>query len=508
MSNYPEIRKRMTVIQAKKHHLNFMQHCWQMKDPFIVGLHTRKICEYIDQAVEDFKQGKSTYLRIKVHPRAGKSDLVSRYLPARFIGEFPDDSVMNISYAKHLAESFSRFGMNLVQSEQYRELFPDVRLDRSAAGNWNIKTYNPVIDDYVHQQGQVLASGLTSGINGQGYSLGILDDYISGRADAESSTTREKIWNEFTDSFLMRRAPVSITIVLATQWHIDDIHGRIQNRNDLDHPDYNPDFPQFESLSFPAERDAAESELAKEYPGEYLFLERFSEEHYRSLFGSMSPYSAAALLNCDPVPREGGILNTNGVVWHNDLADFPRIPYFRVWDYAHTSKERTGADPDYTGGTLIGFERGALNPATRMPTWKIWILDYSQFREGAVERDRKIREIANKDGDLVKILVECSVDSKDGYNYLKKQLSGIYSVKAVFPKGDKVQRCTPVEPIFEAGNIHVMRAPWNKVWLSGIQRFDGSGKTHDEMVDNITAGFHYAQFAIKIASRKVAYGRV
>jgi len=484
-----------------------MKYCWRKDDEeFLEGLHTRLICERIDKALEDFRQGKSTYLRIKIHQRAGKSDLVSRNLPPRFIAEFPDKEVMDVSFSNPKAESFSRAGMKLVKSRQFKELYPHVAVDRAAAGNWNVKTYDHDLEQYMERAGQVFAAGM-SGVTGDGAHLAILDDYCGSRADAESPTFRQKSWEEFTGSFLTRLAPVHIVIVLATQWHVDDIHGRIDAKNDPEDEDYDPDFPEFETMSFPASKINAPEDLAKQYPGEFLFLERYSSAWYKGQLAQLGIYAASAMMECDPVPRSGGILNTDNLIYHNSVDDFPQIPYSRVWDYAHSAEGRVGADPDYTGGTLLGFQKGARNPATGLYTWSLWILDYDQFRLGAVERDSKIRQIADKDGRLVTILVETSLDSKDGYLYLKNQLGGVYSVLPVQPRGDKVQRCTPVEPIFEAGNVHVLRAPWNKTWKTALQRFDGSGKTHDEPVDNITAGYEYYKHAVKVNGRKITYGR-
>ncbi|MET5115488.1 hypothetical protein AAHH79_34700, partial [Burkholderia pseudomallei] len=78
--------------------------------------------------------------------------------------------------------------------------------------------------------------------------MGIVDDYCKNRQEAESHTKRETCWEWFTDVFMTRRAPVSITIVLASRWHVDDLIGRIQKEQLRDER-----FPKFESIIFPAE---------------------------------------------------------------------------------------------------------------------------------------------------------------------------------------------------------------------------------------------------------------
>jgi phage terminase large subunit-like protein len=468
--------------QAKRKHQDFMDYCWRKgKDnPLVVGLHTRKICEKIDEAMDKYRRGISSYLLINVHHRSGKTDIVSRYLGAHFLGEFPDAEVMQVTYQANLASNLSAFGRNVFRSEQYRRLYPDIRLSKET----NKKNDWVVCDnDGKETGGKLYASGLQSGLTGNGFSLGILDDYFKGRAEAESRVQRDNAWHAFTDDFMTRRAPVTIVIVLATQWHWDDVSGRIRSEMKK-----NPDFPQFETLAFPARRRDAKNK--DEYPGEFLFLERYPESWYREQYATLGKYSAAALMDCDPQMRGGGILSTDGIVFHD--ADDKAIPsktavqWARVWDLAHTEKQRSGDDPDYTSGTLLAFERRPGDPVPHL-----WVKHRARFRDGAVERDNKIRFNAMKDGNFAKQVVESSLDAKDAYHYLRKAMPEI-SWNKIITKGDKVVRCTPLEPIFEAeGHVHVIRGEWNDEWIDELQKFTGSGNEHDDGIDNLSAGYQF-----------------
>ena len=56
IANKNEVKK----LKAQYHHLDFIKYCWQKPDePYQVGRHTRTICHLIDEAIEDFKRGKS-----------------------------------------------------------------------------------------------------------------------------------------------------------------------------------------------------------------------------------------------------------------------------------------------------------------------------------------------------------------------------------------------------------------------------------------------------------------
>lgn len=480
LAEYQNIVKQDLNDYTKNHHLSFIKHCWMKNnktDPFIIGFHTRRICNKIDKAIEDYRNGKSSYLLISVHHRSGKSDLVSRYLGAHFLGEFPTDEVMQVSYKAEFAASFSGFGRNVMKSDKYKELYPNIKLssDTNKKNEWLIADSKGK-----NTGGKLYASGLHSGLTGNGFSLGILDDYCSGRAEAESLVQRNNAWESFTDDFMTRMAPVNIVIILATQWHWDDINGRIrQAMKD------NPDFPKFQTLAFPARR--RDYKGSGTYPGKYLFLERFSEEWYLTQYATLGKYSAFSLLDCDPQMRTGGQLSTNGIIFE-DLSAFPdlfRIKYTRVWDLAHTQKQRQKDDPDYTSGTLLAFEKKAGDPILHL-----WVRHVFRVRAGATQRDNEIKRIAGMDGSFIKQAIEDSPDAKDAYDYIISSLPQISWNKINISGGDKTVRATPLEPIFEApGHVHVVKGNWNQDWMDEIIKFDGLGTGHDDQVDNLSAGY-------------------
>lgn len=467
------------VLRCRYSHLAFIKHCWQKTDEkYAVGRHTRTICHLIDTAIEDFKKGKSTYLVVKVHPRAGKSEILSQNLTAHFIGAFPDKDAMICCYNSALAVKNSKLAMGIINSENYKELYPDTEIS-GGVQQWGIEGHI----------GMVTASGLISGITGNGYSLGMLDDYIAGRENAESQVIRDKIWDEFTNSFLTRRAPVSITIVLATQWHVDDIIGRIEKKIDPTSEDYDEHFPKFRIVSFPAtngegdvwvEKTEKEKAHWEHQKWEYLFPERFSEEFYKQQRAALGSYSFSSLYQCTPQIRGGNLFVTDKIKFHDNVQDFPLTKYYRVWDYAHTAKQTQKDDPDWTSGTLLTYTKIEGQ-------WHLWIKNVARLRAKAPERDNYVRATTDKDGVGVPVYVENSVDSKDALSNLQTVLHGKRVVKAVNISIDKIARASYVEPIFEAGHVHVLRGEWNADWLDEIKSFP-SGK-HDDQVDNITAGY-------------------
>lgn len=451
-----------------------MSYCWQnISEKFLIGIHTRILCSLLDNAMEDLRNGKSTFLVVKIPFRHGKSQCLSRFLPPHFLGEFPDSEVMLVTYASALAEGFSRYARNLIRTKEYHELYPDIDISRENGGvqQWGIQGH----------LGGCVASGLTSGLTGKGYHLGLLDDYCASRAEAESEVMRASAWEHFTNDFLTRRAPVSITIVLATPWHVDDIIGRIEQKIDVNSDSYDPEFPPFKVVSFPAMNGSyTDLKTGEKKHYDYLFPERFNADWYKQQFASLGEYSASALLQCNPQIRGGNLIDTRKIKIHNNVADFPIIKYYRIWDLAHSERQRLKDDPDWTSGTLLAYRK--VNGV-----YELWVKDVARIRAKAPERDNFIKSVAEKDGQGVTIAVECSLDSRDALFTMQTIFNGRRIVKGIQTKGDKVARMSYVEPIFEGGNVHILRGEWNLDWINEVKEFP-SGK-HDDQVDNMSAGY-------------------
>lgn len=443
-----------------------MQHCWQRPTPMAVGRHTSAICERIDQAVVDFQAGQSTYLVVTVPFRHGKSEIVSRFLPPHFLGLFPDEEVLLVTYGQDLADGFSRAGRSLLRSDQYQELFPGVQIsDESAAvHHWELRD----------RQGSFSGAGLGGTLTGRGYALGIVDDYHKDRKDAESPAVRESNWNSFTESFLTRAAPVSITLVVASPWHTDDIIGRIKKAMAED-----PDFPRFEFIRFPAQDES--------YGGDgYLFPERFTAAWYRARFAFLGAYAAAGLMQGDPVTRTGNILKTDRIQVHDELPAGLQLRWVRAWDLASTEKQVSKPDPDWTVGMKLAIE-WRVHPELESKLPHLWIANVVRGRWAAPERDRRIKLHAMLDGPQVRIGEESVAGYKDTVEHTKEVLRGLRIVEGVTPPGDLLVRVAPLEPIFEAGNVHLLRGTWNQELLTEFAEYPRGA--HDDQVAAMVTGY-------------------
>lgn len=447
-----QLKERQAIENGRKTLLGFIKYVWWMPHPLLIGRHTIAICEAIDKAIDRYLAGESSFIDIAVPFRHGKSDLVSRALPAYFLGRcaaMQPDVIMS-GYGAELVESFSRDAKRIIQTPEYQILFPGVRL---AQGNNNINSWS-----IEGSSGKVAAAGLGGPLTGRGGSLIILDDYCKSRLEAISQRYRDRTWDSFKADLLSRRAPVSIVIVCSTPWHVDDLRGRIRREERA-----NPDFPRFERLRFPA----------RNQDGTFLFPERFPETWYREQYATLGKL-AAGLLDCEPTLEGGNRFDTSKIKIHNSLDEFPPGRYVRAWDLASSKKERDKDDPDWTVG-----EKGIVTTENGVP--HLWISDAVAIQAEAPRRDALIRATCQTDGSGTTQHVEAFGAYKDAYTTLKALLLGRSVVLASKLPGDKSAKLAPLEPLFDAGNIHLLRAPWNDQFIRQFSEFpDGA---HDDFCD-------------------------
>jgi len=78
-----------------------------------------------------------------------------------------------------------------------------------------------------HGGGVVRSVGVGAGIAGFGAGLIVIDDPVKNRAEAESVTYRDRVWEWFNDDIYTRMEPNAAIILIQTRWHEDDLAGRL-----------------------------------------------------------------------------------------------------------------------------------------------------------------------------------------------------------------------------------------------------------------------------------------
>ena len=466
----PEAIDDIELIQgwARCDHLQFMRYCWQRPEPFLVGPHTEAFCKAIDDAMENLRRGVSSYILGTVCFGHGKSEIVSNYLPSHFIGEFPDLDVLVSSYSAEKTSDFSIFGRKLMNSVEYNEIYPAIELakDNQNVGKWGIENHF----------GNIYFTGIDGTITGRRPALIVVDDYIKGRAEAESLTMRESLWQNFKDNIMSRRATTCIVFVLCTPWHKDDIAGRLQKEMKDD-----PNYPRFNVMKFPAENPI--------YPTGYLFPALYGEQWYKDQKKLLGSYGVSALMQCEPSTKGGSRIRTDKINFYNSLSDIPfdtsSLQFKRAWDLASSTKELGKSDPDFTVGIkgTVKWDSSSI-PGVQIPTLIIDDLTRGQWE--ATQRQQIIRDTAIADGEI-ELGIESFAAYKDSYTMLAQILEGLRIVTKMQLPGDKITKAQPLEPIFEAGNVWMKRANWNDALIAEMGDFPNG--SHDDQVDALALVF-------------------
>ncbi len=120
------------IDKCKESFLPFVKSMWT---EFIVGKHHRIIAEKL----EKIASGELKRLIINMPPRHTKSEFASFLFPAWMIGRKPNMKIIQATHTTELAVNFGRKTKNLMERDEYLEIFPEAKLsaDSKAAGRWD-----------------------------------------------------------------------------------------------------------------------------------------------------------------------------------------------------------------------------------------------------------------------------------------------------------------------------------------------------------------------------------
>lgn len=458
----PRRAKIEKARRALKNSFRAYFHAYRPEHEYIYGRHTLGLIRAFDQISKDLERGVSRHVVINIPYRHGKSDVASRRFPAWHMIRNPDHEVILGCYGADLAKSLSSDCRNVF--ERSAPMY-GLYLDQSSRSKseWRIRDH----------KGKFQASGLGGAVTGKGGNLLIVDDYIKGTENAENEKERDKVWTSFLIDFYSRLAPVHAVIIPCTRWHEDDLVGRIERKNTPGQKEYDPKFPQFDVIKYPAM-------LAD---GTWLFEERFGKTWYEEQRAmhegvGMSDYYYNCLFQQDPSPRSGNLLKAENVEFVDRLPD--NLRFVRFWDLASTEKERTKPDPDWTSGTKLAFSDGV-----------IYVDDVTKTRENATARNELIVRTSREDGQEVPVGMEVVAAYRDAFTTVRDILYGHAIVHPWTPTKDKVVRATILEPAFEHKKVVAKKASWNKSWQRELIEFP-KGR-HDDDVDSLVGAYHLAR---------------
>jgi predicted phage terminase large subunit-like protein len=239
----------------------------------------------IDEALLKVASREITRLLIEVPIRHGKSELVSRYTPAWWLGRFPDDQVMLAAYEAEFARSWGRKARDVLAEFGPTVFGVDVADMPASADWWHVEDH----------EGVMVTAGVGGALTGKGADLLIIDDPVKNAEQANSEVYRQKTWDWWQSTARSRLQPGGRVVVVMARWHEDDLAGRLIANQDEKEP--------WTLLQLPAL--AEDDDPMGRKPGEALCPEMFTEKDLARTKQELGSYWFSALLQQKPAPAEG-----------------------------------------------------------------------------------------------------------------------------------------------------------------------------------------------------------
>ena len=442
-----EARRAKAKEVAENDFMAYVNYVWPL---FIHGRHHEKMA----RAFERVAEGRCKRLIINMPPRHTKSEFASYLLPSWFLGKFPGKKVIQTSHTAELAVGFGRKVRNLVNSDRYKDLFPDVALqaDSKAAGRWA-----------TNYSGEYFAIGVGGAVTGKGADLLIIDDPHSEQEAALAEINPEiydKTYEWYTSGPRQRLQPGGAIVVVMTRWSKRDLTGQVVKASAQRGGD------EWEVIEFPALFEN----------GKPLWPEFWSQKELLALKEELPNAKWMAQYQQNPTSETSAIVKREWwQVWEKE--DPPWCEFTLMsWDTAFEKNNRA----DYSACTLWGVFYQADDAGTAQAN----IMLINAFR-----KRMEFPELKQK-------ALEEYREWKPDSIIIEKKASGaplIYEMRAMgipvqeftpVRGNDKISRLNAVSDLFASGRVWAPNTQWAEEVIDEVASFPAG--EHDDYVDSVS----------------------
>jgi len=432
--------------KARQTFMGFVNKVWPA---FIEGRHHKIMAD----AFERVASGELKRLIVNMPPRHTKSEFASFLLPAWFLGNYPEKKIIQSAHTAELSVGFGRKVRNLVDSDDYKSIFPNVllRSDSKAAGRWS-----------TNKGGEYFAIGVGGAVTGKGADLLVIDDPHSEQEGQSSDpSVFDRVYDWYTSGPRQRLQPGGSIILVMTRWHKRDLTGQIL-KSSLQRVGSD----EWELIEFPALMPSDEP----------LWPEFWPKDELEALRNELPAPKWNAQYQQNPTSEEGALVKREW--WKTWERDKPPMCEFIIqsWDTAFLKTQRA----DFSACTTWGVFYHPDGSGIEQPN--IILLDAHKERLEFPE--------------LKKTAYEMWVDWQPDAFIVEAKAAGtplIFELRAMgIPVSeytpsrgnDKISRVNAVSDLFASG---ILWAPELRFAEEVIEEFAAfpSGE-HDDLVDSST----------------------
>jgi predicted phage terminase large subunit-like protein len=324
------LKRKRAILKARESLIDFtmlmMPDPNNVDDPDFSNYSPQKFHRVIGAGLEEIESAKYRRLMINIGPRFGKTTLASAMYPAWYIGRHPERSIIVATYNETYSWDLGRKIRDIMQTPQYRQVFPDLQIKKKSAAVNRVETTDG---------GVVFCVGRGSAVTGRGAHTILLDDPLKDRREADSVVIRDGLWSWYTQVLRTRLMnKYGTVVIIQTRWNEDDLVGRLI---DPLNPYYSHDEAKlWRKIELPAL--AEENDILGRAEGEALWPERFDAEYLNEIKMS-DPRGFMSLYQCRPSPREGAFFRHADLVPYNSMKDLPAhdtMRFYAASDHAVT----------------------------------------------------------------------------------------------------------------------------------------------------------------------------
>ena len=271
---------------ARSTFIDFVRYVWPN---VLIGEHHAVMAKAFDRIAD----GTLKRLIINMPPRHTKSEFASYLLPAYLMGRNPRTKAIEATHNGELAVRFGRKVRDLMDTDTYREIFPEVSLkqDSKAAGRWDTS-----------KGGEYFAVGVGGAMTGRGADVLIIDDPHS-EQDAMSELALDNCWEWYSSGPRTRLQPGGAIVIVMTRWGTRDLTARLLKAQTSHNAD------KWEVIEFPAILPS----------GTPLWPGFWKIEELESVKASLSVQKWNAMYQQQPTNDDGAILKREWwKVWPRD----------------------------------------------------------------------------------------------------------------------------------------------------------------------------------------------